>query len=180
MAPVSDGLRRARLHGQKITDARQANAAIVLVLKTLRQAVDLLSGFTFADKAAGFSAAYAARMEQQIDRTRSLQNELRLGFDRALADKIGLALVQSSDLLRDVRRDVAKSQAEGAFSELAREFAAAMREILEGAGRLALGALPTWIWIGVAWWALDRWSPAQRRELERARRRRTTDDDWLD
>lgn len=150
-APVSNGLKRAREIGARIQTEKQASATIVQVIQTLRRAVDLLGSFSFADKATGFQAAYASRMEQQIDRVRVLQNQLAIGFDRALADKIGLAVVQSAGLLRDVKRDVAKSQAEGAFTALAEDFARAMREILEGAARIAAQAIPWWLWAAAAY-----------------------------
>jgi len=147
---------RARELGAKIKTAQQANDAIRLTLATLRKSVGLLNGFTFTDKATGVSSAWAGRIEQQINRTAQLQRRLQGGFDVKQSNAIGLAIVQARDLLASLRKAVATSQNEGTVTALLEQFAAAMKEILEAAGRAAVGALPWWVWAGVAFALLDK------------------------
>jgi hypothetical protein len=147
MAAVQS-ITKARELGAKIQTAKQANDAIILTLKTLRAAIDIVTNFSLADKAAGVVKAYASRIEQQIARVGVLQKR---AYDRKLADAVGLAVVQSAALLSDLRRDVGASQAESTVRALADEFARALREILAAAIETAAQAIPWYVWAGLAY-----------------------------
>lgn len=154
---MAQELQTARDLGARLRTVEQGREAINLAGRTLRKAVNALSGFAWPDVALGVSRAYVSRLEQQINRLATLRTRIAAQpWTRAQADAIGLALVQAAQVLTDVRTDVKLSQAEGSIGSLAAEFARALRVILEG---MAL-AVPWWGWAVVAWLITDRGDPA--------------------
>jgi len=141
--------------GEKITTPGQAADAIRITLSFLKRANDLVGNFSIIDVATGVQAAYLSRIEQQTDRLQTLGRDLDKGFDRRQADRVALAIVQSVHLLADLRRDVAESAYAASIDGLAEQFAAALKRVLERAAELAIGAVPWFVWVGLAWLLLD-------------------------
>jgi hypothetical protein len=153
-------LEKARDLGAQITTPEKAAAAVAATRETLRRARAQVGDLSWVDRAATagkLSAAWTSRIDQQTGRLDSLAGK---PFTRAEADKIGLAVVQSTGLLRDLQKAVAESQREATIGALLREFFAAMRTILEGAARAVAEAIPYPGWLGVA---LIAWLLLQRR-----------------
>lgn len=143
---VPAALTRAREIGAKIKTKDQANDAIKLVLRLLRNTINVVGDFSFEDKAVGVQKAWQDRIAGQIRRVRVLQKRLRQGANRTqLADAIGLSIVQASKLLKDLAAAVIKSNS-NILQRLLNDFAKAVVEVLEAVGKAILGALPWYVY----------------------------------
>jgi len=141
-------LTQARAIGDKIKTEQQARESILIVLATLRRAAEGLRDRGWFDRATqpNVTRAWQDRIAQQIERVAQLQ---RRPFDRQLANAIGLAIVQSAELLRGLKAEVAESNrsmvqvmVEGLLEGIKALLESAAKNLLDGSlGGLLLVAL---------------------------------------
>jgi len=141
-------LTQARAIADKIKSEAQAREAILIVLSTLRRAADSVRDRSWFDRTTqpNVTRAWQDRIAQQIDRVSQLQ---RRPFDRQLANAIGLSIVQSAELLRGLKAEVAETNrsmvqvmVEGLLEGIKALLESAARNLLDGSiGSLLLVAL---------------------------------------
>lgn len=146
---------QAKQVGSQIKTEEQAKAALKLANATLKKAVAYTKGFRFVDRAAGTVRAEESRINQQLGRLAVLYKK---PFSRTKADSVGLAVLQSAELLADLKKAAAQTAAESTLSSYIDQFADGMRTVLEKAAKktveIATGAMPSIGWIALAGYVL--------------------------
>ncbi len=154
-------LARARALGAKIKTREQARATLKLTRQILRKAVAQLAGFSKLDLAfTKVHTAWVSRLEGQIRRVGVLQKRLAAAFNRKVSDAIGLAVLQSTYTLKQLRVAVKKSQNQSAIDGLLSDFADSMRKILAAAIETTAKAVPWYVW-AVGLYLLTRRQPSR-------------------
>lgn len=142
----------ARALGEKIQTPAQAAQSLQVARETLRKAIGLVSDISMWQQATApaLTKAWFSRIEQQINRIGVLQKRQ---FSRTLANQAGLAVVQSAQLLGQLREEVAASR-RGQIQQLLDDLAKALIAILAAGGKALAKAVPIPVTVIVAGLAL--------------------------
>lgn len=122
---------KAKILANDLDSPLKISKSLVTIRKTLTQSAMELRRFGFWDQATGVHAAWVERIQGMSKRIDSVANEFdSTGPTVPVRQKTALGIIQTAQLLDEIRKAAEQSELENSFEEQLKEFGRAMKQII--------------------------------------------------